>query len=394
MNRSGMNLALAVLLGAASVGAAEGPIAHWKFDEGSGPTAFDSAGTFHGTLQNGAAFVAGGVSGGAIRTSIATNGFVNMGSSFPTFHNADFSIVCWAKTTETASMGLIGKHWTGFFNGYFTQFGTGSGYGALNKLSAYNGGSPANSPVSVTSVTDGQWHLTLNSRSLGVAYVGVDGAVEATAPAAASAPTGAAFVVGGLVNNGVPYGAFTGDVDEAQVYAFGITKSEELQFLHANPGKVLNRMVPDSFTIRFGRQDAGNNGSLAQPDGNPLRMCRFIVLNQSTAPVTVEVNGTSPVALPLFLEFQTVSRTSTSGSFTETLDMYDHVADAFDAVDARTFAISTNYDRRAVFGTGSLARYVGPGNALRARFRIRQTGPAASFSWCAEHDVAAWFVGR
>ena len=43
-------------------------IAHWKFDETSGTTAFDSAGIFDGTLQGATTFAPGrGIADGAIQ---------------------------------------------------------------------------------------------------------------------------------------------------------------------------------------------------------------------------------------------------------------------------------------------------------------------------------------
>jgi len=44
-----LGTAFAVLLGGAR--AADGPVAHWELDDGSGDTATDSVGSNHGTLM-------------------------------------------------------------------------------------------------------------------------------------------------------------------------------------------------------------------------------------------------------------------------------------------------------------------------------------------------------
>lgn len=103
-----------------------GPIAHWKFDEPSGPTAFDSAGTNHGALSvAGAMFVPGGISGNAISLDKAANGLVDMGNVLM-MGGSNFTVGGWIKTAAGAAPGFgtfVGKHEANTANGYFLSYG-------------------------------------------------------------------------------------------------------------------------------------------------------------------------------------------------------------------------------------------------------------------------------
>ncbi|MCW5936588.1 MAG: hypothetical protein KIT11_04700 [Fimbriimonadaceae bacterium] len=153
-------------------------------------------------------------------------------------------------------------------------------------------------------------------------------------------------------------------------------------------------VAPGSFTVRLGRLASGNVQSLAGRDGDSLVVCKFIVPNQFVEPINVEIDGTAPGSNPTSLSFTVLSRMDTTGSFSQILDMYNWQTNSFDATDVRTDAVGTTFTERTLNGTGSLGRYVGGGNALRARYRIKQTGPAGASIWCQLTDRAVWTVGQ
>ena len=72
-------------------------VAYFKFDEAGGALAFDSGGTYYGTLEGSAKFVPGGISGGAVQVAIDGNGLVNFGDVY-SFVGHDFTISLWVKT--------------------------------------------------------------------------------------------------------------------------------------------------------------------------------------------------------------------------------------------------------------------------------------------------------
>ncbi|QYK56809.1 MAG: hypothetical protein KF733_04830 [Fimbriimonadaceae bacterium] len=149
-------------------------------------------------------------------------------------------------------------------------------------------------------------------------------------------------------------------------------------------------IAPNSFTVRLGRLDSGNVASLANVDGDALKVCKFIVPNQFVEPINVEVNGTAPGNNPTDLKFEMVAKMDTTGAFSQTLDLYDFQTNAFDSNDVRTDSINTTYATRTLTATGNLGRYFSAGNAVRARYRIKQTGPAGASIWCHQADQAKW----
>lgn len=149
---------------------------------------------------------------------------------------------------------------------------------------------------------------------------------------------------------------------------------------------------PTSSTVRFGQATSGTMANLAAIDGVNYRVCKAFVPNVFVAPVTVELNGTSPVVAPTDLRFRTFSKMTVAGSFSITLDLYDWVAGGFSPTDVFTEAIGTPYRSTIVTATGTLSRYIGASSAVRARYRIRPTGFVASPAWCHDLDQAVWFV--
>ena len=224
-----------------------GPIAHWKFDEVSGPTAFDSASTNHGTLSAaGATFVPGGISGNAMSLDQAANGLVNMGNVL-SLTNGDHSIVAWVKTSPgnvTVPLVVVGKHQSGTRNGYMLMLnGSGGGLVALGKTAFYQGGSGiapltvAETPISTTSVNDGNWHqIVMVLQVGGTKRIYVDGApAEDAKPTQAFNPNTAAFLIGGSQAGLVPTASFTGLIDDVQIYDRALT-DPEIDLLFRNPG--------------------------------------------------------------------------------------------------------------------------------------------------------------
>ncbi len=232
-----------------SSGAHAALISQYHFDEVAGPTAFDSAGSFNGTLSlTGATFVPGGISGNAISITQALGGFVNMGTSFPSFTSGDFSIVMWVNTTTTAIDTLaLSKHKAGANNGYFFNINPTGGGGLANKASFYVSEFVSQSPTSTTSVNDGLWHQLVGVYTAGGTHsIYVDGLpLESTTISQTVTDLGAPFLIGGVrevagTNN--PESRYTGLIDEVQVYSHALTDGQ-ITTLFLNPS------VPEPGTL-------------------------------------------------------------------------------------------------------------------------------------------------
>ena len=236
-----------------------GPVAHWKFDEPSGPTAFDSAGTNHGALSvSGAMFVPGGISGNAISLDKAANGLVNMGNVL-SLTNGDHSIVAWVKTAPgdvTDNMVVVGKHVAGTRNGYFVVLNPNTGLVSPNLAAFFQGGfgvaaiTPAETPVSTSTVNDGNWHqIVVVVQVGGTKRIYVDGApAEDSKPTQAFSPNAGAFIVGGQNVGMLPTALFNGLIDDVQIYDRALT-DPEIDFLFRNPGSEARPAANGSCTI-------------------------------------------------------------------------------------------------------------------------------------------------
>jgi hypothetical protein len=150
---------------------------------------------------------------------------------------------------------------------------------------------------------------------------------------------------------------------------------------------------PTKATVQLGRMKDGGLHHLSLPDGNTSDVCKFIVPNPSSSPVTVEFETTAPTAhLGAYL-VRVKSRMRSSGSFLQTLELYDWNAGAYSAIDQRSDALGTSFQTVELSGSGSVGRYLGPGRTLRMRLRIKATGPVGTSAWCAVLD-SVQFVTR
>lgn len=147
---------------------------------------------------------------------------------------------------------------------------------------------------------------------------------------------------------------------------------------------------PDTLTVRYGALEAGGVESLALVDGQSVRICRFFVPNQIVAPVTIELEGTTPVAVPSQIRFRTFARMTTAGLFSQTLDLYDWTIGGFSSSASVTETIGTS-PKWTVVGSPLPNLFVAAGR-IRARVQIYRTGPNAAGRWCLSVDQASWLV--
>ncbi|MCC6404636.1 MAG: hypothetical protein IT207_11570 [Fimbriimonadaceae bacterium] len=143
---------------------------------------------------------------------------------------------------------------------------------------------------------------------------------------------------------------------------------------------------PISMNVLFGRHSAGNLENMAEADGYSLDVCKFIVPNQTVAPVTVEFDGSCALTKPFAYLLRATSSTSVAGSFEQTTDLFDWQSGDYGSGDSRTDALGTAWKTVELAGSGNLARYVGPGQSMRARFRIKPNGPVSGSAWCVRFD--------
>jgi hypothetical protein len=155
--------------------------------------------------------------------------------------NTDFSVVAWVKTNPgdtTQDTVVLSKHAAFSNNGYELTLNVSGGGGLPGKAQFYEG-TVAGSPVSTTTINDGNWHQIVGVFRQGAQkLIYVDGSpAEDVRPSQPFLSTTAPFIIGGD-NEGNPRGKFTGLIDEVQVYNHALTP-EDVDFLYANPTKVV-----------------------------------------------------------------------------------------------------------------------------------------------------------
>ncbi len=129
---AGAILVLGVLCVVARADLNQGLIAHWKFDEGSGIHAGDSAGGHTGTIYGGAAWVAG-VSGPALDFNGSTAYVQVPDAEAFSFgngtHDAAFTLAAWVKHRGDSAVpdDIVSKYaWPGFENEYMFRVNPGN----------------------------------------------------------------------------------------------------------------------------------------------------------------------------------------------------------------------------------------------------------------------------
>ena len=217
------------------------PLAHWRFEEGSGPTTRDVQGRWPGILSPGASFTNAGIAGSALALNATLNGDVNFGDILP-LTNTAYTISVWFKTPPgdtNPEAAIVGKHRPWFENGYYLLLngggGTLAGYGCAGAF-----------PYTSMTLNDGQWHHVIMAVSAsGEVRLHVDGPAVSTIQGGAVIPSPAAFMIGGI-DPPPPARRFNGLIDEVQIYGADLNQ-DAIDFLHAHPG--LNLAQRDVITF-------------------------------------------------------------------------------------------------------------------------------------------------
>jgi choice-of-anchor C domain-containing protein len=283
------------------------PLARWRFEETSGAVAHDSAGVFPGNLSpTGASFVEGGIAGRGLYLDRSAGGFVNMGNVLG-METGDFSLVAWLKMNPgdtTESYVPVSKHIGGYANGYGLFANHSTAWGSTGRAWFYDSASIwGTEVVSTTVVNDGSWHQVVGVYEAGGSkHIYVDGApAEASGSAVPIVSNGGDFLLGGFNQNGMPTAAFTGWLDEVQVYGRALSAAE-VDYLFRNPG---NPPPPPPFNL-------ATNGSFELPPG----ILTYRVFNTGTdLPGWIVEQGTVEIVGPYWQAAEGVQSLDLNGIF-------------------------------------------------------------------------------
>ncbi|MCW5938343.1 MAG: hypothetical protein KF884_07670 [Fimbriimonadaceae bacterium] len=150
-------------------------------------------------------------------------------------------------------------------------------------------------------------------------------------------------------------------------------------------------MAPNAVQVFRGRVNGGNLASLAEEDGDVLRVCRFIVLNAVEAPVQMELTGTTTVTSPTGLSVALTSKMATSGSFRQEMVLVDKNG-AQSPTERRTDNLGSILKHVRLTVSGDPSDFVKADGTVKLRVNVRPLGPTAVLSWCYDIDRVAWTV--
>lgn len=200
-----------------------GPIAYWKFDEGTGTTAFDSAGSNDGTISSATYTSESQCISGKCLNFDGSNDIIDTGSTFASLTSA-FTISAWVNpgATQVAYADIFGNH------------GSSSGYNGIvcqqnntttNEYSCSYGNGSAFVKSSYFDLTANTWqYLSFVKNSAGT-IVYVNGNPVASATSATSVtPSTYSFRIGQGYAAGGRY--FKGKIDEFKIYLYARTAAQ------------------------------------------------------------------------------------------------------------------------------------------------------------------------
>lgn len=152
---------------------------------------------------------------------------------------------------------------------------------------------------------------------------------------------------------------------------------------------------PQTMVLNLGKVSNGDLSSLASADGNSLEVCKSFLPNLTVAPIQVTLESTCPVDRPQTIRFRTLSRATATGSFSQTVQLWDWTVGSFD--DSRTDNLYSSWKQLDLYGSSSLlkplSRLVEPGTGrMRAKVSVKAIGFVSNPNWCVQYDEASWSV--
>lgn len=240
---------------------APGPVGHWKLDEGTGTSAYDTSGNGNtGTLTNTPTW-----DNGKYGNSLTLNGSNQNVTTGITSHPTSFTVSLWAKSdvVGAGSYTLISKfHDTPSFNGFFLRH-NGSGNIQANIASS---GTEVSSGATITENEWTHWTVTYDGTTQRLYKNGV----LADSDAGSMGSTSEQMLIG------ANYGAyqierFDGSLDDVRYYNYARNQSQIIQDMNAGhplvgtpvAGPVAHWKFDDSY---------GTNAEDTTPNGNDLTL--------------------------------------------------------------------------------------------------------------------------
>ncbi|MDD4410029.1 MAG: LamG domain-containing protein, partial [Candidatus Pacebacteria bacterium] len=202
-----------------------GLVSHWKFDEGSGITAYDSAGTSNGTLVNGPTWKTSidCISGGCLQFD-GVNDYVNCGNGQDlNFSTGDFSYSLWFKIPSITNTYYV------IFNKESSDYQNGINlfiWNSENKLVAQvRGGSPVNIYSNSAIIPNKFYHVVI-TRSGSNGYMYLNGELQSSFSSNWTSDVNTTKSLQFAYQNATTPNMFNGSLDEVLIYNKALSVQE------------------------------------------------------------------------------------------------------------------------------------------------------------------------
>ena len=203
-------------------------IGYWPLNATNGTVALDATGNgYNGTVTDATWNASGKVNG--CLTFNGTNSQVQITNPV----NADFSVVFWVKTTQTAGAG----QWydgAGLVDGDHAGTANDFGTALVDGKFAFGVGNPDTTILSTSAINDGSWHQCVATRvqATGLISVYVDGIQQATGTANTNLLNTSTVLLFGRIATGGGY--FNGSLDEIKVFNRALGNHEVSALYHGS----------------------------------------------------------------------------------------------------------------------------------------------------------------
>ncbi|MBS1723891.1 MAG: hypothetical protein JSS66_13165 [Armatimonadetes bacterium] len=156
---------------------------------------------------------------------------------------------------------------------------------------------------------------------------------------------------------------------------------------HAYRLQAVYNLFPDTATVRLGRLNAGKLNSLTRDDNDYYQVCKFIVPNNTVPPINVEFEATVPANFPVGgINFGTLAKANTVG-LTQDAELFNWTTSAWES--STQTALGLTEVVTTIVGTPASHVLAGTGR-VKARARVRATGPTSVATWCVSYDQVGW----
>lgn len=191
----------------------------------------------------------------------------------------------------------------------------------------------------------------------------------------------------GVGNYDIPTGVAAASLGEVVATGFTfINNQADMDTFQIRPILLIR---PDSATIRLGRLNSGTLASLYSDDNDYYEMCKFIVPNQTVAPVNVEFDAVVPAEYPIrTIAFDTAVKANTPGLQQDT-QLWNWLNNSWDPsvyTNLNLAEVKTRVDGLPDPNVDGTTRRV------RARIRVKPVGPVTVNLWCVQIDQVGWRI--